>query len=308
MSHTVDRDYVCRVQRPQDFDAFWDGLLAEVAQAPLNAEMQADPLRSTSETEVFQVHYDSLDGVRIFGWYSRPRAAAGTLPALVEVPGYISDPPLSKAWAGRGYAIFNVAPRGKIRSNSQINPGYPGLLSANLTDRNSYHYRGFYIDAVRALDFLLERPEVDPTRIGVMGSSQGGALAIVVAALRSEVAAVSIGAPYLCGFMDCVELTTAYPYHEIRDYLRLHPERQQAVEDTLAYFDGINFAPRIACPVIVNLGLQDNVVPPESGFHLFREIGSADKRLYEYDGCGHDAGRSVHNAIMREFLDKHLRP
>jgi Acetyl xylan esterase (AXE1) len=41
------------------------------------------------------------------------------------------------------------------------------------------------------------------------------------------------------------------------------------VEDTLGHFDGINFADKIACPMVVNIGLQDNVCPTETGYALF---------------------------------------
>src|SRR2546428_5266274 len=69
--------------------------------------------------------------------------------------------------------------------------------------------------------------------------------------------------------MDAVALTHTYPYQEIDDYVRLHPESRADVETTVAYFDGINFADRITCPIIVNIGLQDNVCPPETGYTLF---------------------------------------
>ena len=78
------------------------------------------------------------------------------------------------------------------------------------------------------------------------------------------------------------------------------------VEETLAYFDGINFADRITCPIIVNIGLQDNVCPPETGYALFHRIGAADKRLYTYDGHGHDAGRDQHGAIVDQFFARQL--
>jgi cephalosporin-C deacetylase len=154
---------------------------------------------------------------------------------------------------------------------------------------------------------LLSRPEVDPARIGVTGSSQGGGLTIITAAMRPEVRAASAGAPYLCGFMDAIALTHTYPYEEINDYLRRYPERRGEVEETVAYFDGISFADRIACPIIVNIGLQDNVVPPETGHALFERIGSRDKQLYPYDGHGHEAGRYRHTAVVDRFFARHLQ-
>jgi cephalosporin-C deacetylase len=188
----------------------------------------------------------------------------------------------------------------------QFNPGYPNLLTHNIVDRHTYAYRGFYVDTWRGIDFLLSRPEVEATRLGVTGSSQGGGLTITTAAMRSEVRAASAGAPYLCGFMDAIELTHTYPYEEINDYLRVHPDRRAAVEATVAYFDGNNFADRISCPIIVNIGLQDNVCPPETGHALFARIGAQDKQLYPYDGHGHDAGRFRHSAIVDRFFGHHL--
>ena len=167
------------------------------------------------KVEVFELHYTSFGNVRIAGWYCRPRAShiAGPYPGLSIVPGYVSEPTLPKSWAKMGYAAVGVAPRGKLRSNSQYNPGYPGLLIDRIVDRNTYSYRGFYCDAVRAIDFLLTRDEVDHSRIGVHGSSQGGALTIVSAALRPDVitrgAAGGLKPSRAAGAMNCLTRSTA---------------------------------------------------------------------------------------------------
>ena len=306
MTSPVSADFVSSVKRPHDIDAFWDDVLTQTAAIPLDAEAVFDPLRSTPQVDVFDVRYTSLDNVRIAGWYARPANHASPLPGLLIVPGYTMEPIIPKVWASKGYAAFSVSPRGKLRSNQQFNPGYPGLLTHGIVDRNTYSYRGFYMDACRGVDFLLSRDEVDAARLGVTGHSQGGGLAIVVPALRPEVTVATSGAPYLCGFMDAIDLTDGYPYYEIADYLRLHPESRQQVTDTLAYFDGINLAPWVTCPIIVNIGLQDSTCPPETGYALFRAIGSEDKRLYDYDGHGHDANNAVHAAIIDSFLAKHL--
>ena len=140
---------------------------------PLNASIELDSLRSNEEVEVYEVKYDSLDGLRIAGWYCLPRERNKPLPARVFYPGYISEPTLPKSHAAQGYATFGAAPRGKLRSNGKFNPGYPGLLTHNINDRDkNYGYKGFYIDAVRVIDFLLEQPEVDSDRIGIQGAAR----------------------------------------------------------------------------------------------------------------------------------------
>lgn len=308
MPRAVPVDYQCRVRTPADFDAFWEDVLRQAAEVPLAPEMIPDPLRTSGDVEVFQVFYTSIEELRIAAWYCRPARRAGRTPAILFLPGYQMDPPIPKEWARKGYSALSVAPRGKLRSLRQFNPGYPNLLTLNIVDRHTYAYRGFYVDAWRGVDFLLSRPEVDPERLGVTGSSQGGGLTITTAAMRPEIRAAAAGAPYLCGYMDAVELTHTYPYEEINDFLRLHPESRRSVEETVAYFDGISFADRITCPIIVNIGLQDNVCPPETGYALFNRIRATDKRLYTYDGHGHDAGRYKHSAVVDQFFAQHLSP
>jgi cephalosporin-C deacetylase len=308
MPKEVRADYQSKMHKPTDFEAFWQNVLRQVEAIPLAPAMVQEPLRTSDDIEVFQVFYHSLDQVRIAAWYCRPRHRAERSPAILFLPGYQMDPPIPKEWARKGYIALSVAPRGKLRSLRQFNPGYPNLLTHNIVDRHTYAYRGFYVDTWRGIDFLLSRPEVDPTRIGVTGTSQGGGLTICTAAMRPEIRAAAAGAPYLCGYLDAIELTHTYPYEEINDYLRQYPDSRPAVEETLAYFDGLNFADHITCPIIVNIGLQDNVCPPETGYALFHRIGATDKRLYPYDGHGHDAGRFQHSAIVDRFFAQHLSP
>jgi cephalosporin-C deacetylase len=299
------------VHRPVDFDAFWQALLDESAALPLNPEITPVPLRSTDEVETFEIHYDSIDGVRIAGWYCRPRETfiAPPYPALLIMPGYISEPTLPRSWAKLGFAAIGVAPRGKLRSNGQYNPGYPGLLVDNIVDPNTYSYRGFYIDAIRAVDFAQSRPEIDGSRIGVHGGSQGGALTIIAAALRNDaITCGAAGAPYLCGFMDAASLTHSHPYEEMNEYLRQYPEREQQMRDTVAYFDGINFAPRISCPMLVTLGLGDDVCPPETGYDLVKAMTNAPVEVHAYERCAHDAGSYWDAAKVLAFLNEHLQP
>ena len=268
MTQRAPSKYGTQVIKPDDFDIFWGELLERSDKIPLNASLTLDSMRSTEQVEVFEVHYDSLNSLRVFGWYCLPRLRPRPLPARVFYPGYISEPTLPKAHAEQGYATFGAAPRGKLRSNRQFNPGYPGLLTHNLVDRQSYAYQGFYLDAIRVIDFLTEQPEVDSERIGIQGSSQGGALTLVAAALRPQVKAASVGAPYLTGVVDAIDLTRTYPYEEINDYLRLHPQNRDAMVKTWNYYDCINFADRIQCPIIVYIGLQDDVCPPETTYPL----------------------------------------
>lgn len=299
----------CDVTRPEDFDAFWQQTLKLADAIPLNAMVERRPLRSTESVDAYEVRYDSFDGVRVAAWYCVPRDANGPLPGVILPPGYIQDPVLNREWAERGFAAFSPAPRGKVRSRERFDPGYPGLLTHNIVDPHTYGYRGFYVDVLRAIDVLKSRPEVDAGRLGICGFSQGGALAIVAPALRpNDIKAAVAGVPYLADFLGAIELTRTYPFHEIADYLRLYPNRRAAVKSTLAYFDCLNFAPRVRCPILVSLGTRDNIVPPETCRAAFDAIASPNKSLHAYADCGHDGGMTIgFSDLAVEFLADRLR-
>ena len=298
------------VDRPADFDEYWQAGLDELAAvdpAPL-LTLRLD--LSTPEIGVFDVRYSGTGNVRVAAWYTRPtgEAPTGGWPGLLLIPGYISDPVVAKSWSLRGYAVLSVAARGKLRAMDPVNPGYPGLLVDTIVDPYSYTYRAFYLDTVRGFDILAALPEIDPTRIGVHGSSQGGGLGVVVAALRpGAVACLSAGAPYMCGIMDSVRLTYTYPYQEIREYLTVHPDHYALVERTASYVDALNLAAQVTCPTQVYIGLRDDVCPPETGFALVDAL-PGEVEFHAYPGAGHDAGLpAVANEIDR-FLAEHLQP
>lgn len=296
---------VITVPMPDDFDAFWAETLKGLPD--LETSLTYSPARSTDRVAVFDVRYTSYDNVRVAGWYSVPRAG-GPFPALVNIPGYISEPAPPRGWAERGYAALAVAPRGKLRSNNVFNPGYPGLLTHNIVDHNTYGYRGFYVDVIRAIDVLAERPEVDAARIGLQGSSQGGGLGLITAALRPDaVVCVAAGAPYLCGIWDATRLTHSHPYAEITEYLRVNPAHASLIQQCVAYYDGLNFAPKVTAPTFLYIGLEDDVCPPETGFAVYRAL-TAPKELHTYPRCGHQAGLHWVMPKVEAFLDQHLSP
>ena len=51
--------------------------------------------------------------------------------------------------------------------------------------------------------------------------------------------------------MDRAARTEGYPLEEVNDYLRLYPDRREAVAQTVAYFDPLFFAPSVRIPTLM---------------------------------------------------------
>ena len=61
---------------PEDFNVFWNDLLYKSSEIPLNETFEKIELRSSSKTDVSLVHYDSIDNIRIAGWYCLPHTTS----------------------------------------------------------------------------------------------------------------------------------------------------------------------------------------------------------------------------------------
>ena len=292
-------------RRPHDFDAFWDAARAELARIPLSLEIQRSALRSTPEVDVHEVRFASLGGVRLFGWLARANDGPARRPGLIVYPGYSGSPGIPRAWAKAGYVALQLSPRGHHLSDAEVDPGFPGLMTSGIDEPTSYVYRGMYCDVWRAADVLLGQEDVDPARVGVTGGSQGGALSLVAAAGRREVVACAADVPFLTGIRDSLRFGGSYPYEEIKDYLRLQPEKQERVLNTLDYVDTLNFVDGIGAATLISVGLRDDVCPPHTAFALFSRL-RGEKELKEYPDGAHEGGGFLHGQYKERWLAERL--
>ena len=53
----------------------------------------------------------------------------------------------------------------------------------------------------------------------------------------------------------------------------MYPEREAQMRATLDYYDCLNFAPKITCPMLISIGLGDDVCPPETAYDLLKALG-----------------------------------
>jgi len=148
----------------------------------------AQAIREAPTVREDSVQFTSGD-IELRGMLRRPADAdAGPFPAVLLLPGggtrYLTNEP--DYWAGRlaeaGIVALVVHKRGTGDSGGD-------WATATFDD--------LIADAGAAIEALRRRPDVDAGRIGVMGFSQGGRLAPIVAARFGLAAAVAISGPQL---------------------------------------------------------------------------------------------------------------
>jgi cephalosporin-C deacetylase len=173
-------------------------------------------------------------------------------------------------------------------------PEHPGVMSRGVASPETYYYRRLYVDAVRAVETAASLPGVDAGRIGVAGSSQGGALALASAALAPELVRLChADVPFLCDIERGMDVALDPPYTELVTYLAMHPELDGAVRNTLRHVDNALLATRIEAQTLVTAALRDTIVPPSTVFAAFNAI-TASKEIVVLPYANHDQVPSSH--------------
>jgi cephalosporin-C deacetylase len=232
-----------------ELEAYWREVDEELAGVPARPVMEPMSRHSTPDFTVHSVHLTSIGPYRIFGYLSVP-VGAGPFPALLQTPRYGSVNHVPDYNDRLRYVVLTLMHRGQRLADRPFSAPYPGLLTLGIDDGATYVYRGIVADCLRGAEFLLERPEVDPDRVAVVGDD----LALLTAARRPRFAVLELAAPMLYRLMEARKRTSAYPVEEVNDYLRMHTEHEERVARTLALFDPLFHAPSVRALTLLSLG------------------------------------------------------
>ncbi len=289
------------IDAKEDFRAFWDNSLKELAKVAPQYKLTLQPEYSKIDYDVYLVEMRSFGNEPIKGYYAKPRKE-GKHPVIVEYMGYGSSPyPPNQWWDGFAYFVLSI--RGQALN--QPTNRFGTWITYGLDNKDDYYYRGAFLDVVRALDFVCSRSEIDAEKIAVRGGSQGGALSFAAAALDKRVKVAAPNIPFLSDYRDYFKITH-WPRSDFETYMKDHPEAKwDDIYDLLTYFDIKNLAQWIECPLIMGIGMQDDVCPPHINFAAYNQVKS-EKRWMAFPDFGHSVGKEYNDAakaFMKEKLN-----
>lgn len=231
---------------------------------------------------------------KLAGTLTKPRGAPGKLPVIVTITGSgRQDRDEYLPFAGgirlfreiadtlgrRGIAVLRMDDRG-------IGGSEGGATLANATSED------FANDIRAAITWLRARPDIDPDRIGLVGHSEGGAIAPMIAASDPRVRAVVVmagpGEP-------AIELSMAQNRYIVAQDTTLTPEQRDSILTAaraaldpakqtvpwLEYWMGWDPAPvarKVKAPALILQGETDRQVPADQAAKLAALIRAGGNR------------------------------
>ena len=239
------------------------------------------------------------DAIRICGWFF---AAASTRPAPTIVlchgiwTGRRECLPLALRFQAAGYNVLCF----DFRAH--------GMSDGRFTSVGHHETN----DVLGAVAYVRTRPEVDTSRIGVVGFSMGGAASIQAAARCPDIAALVADSAY-ANFLDAARysfrVVTRVPHFPIAS-VAMHWAKWILHVDAsrLRPVDVVGrVSPR---PILITHGEMDEIVPVRHAVSLF-QAADEPKELWLVPGAGHvgarDTDTEVYFSRIEQFFQKALR-
>ncbi|MGN0870059.1 MAG: acetylxylan esterase, partial [Victivallales bacterium] len=149
----------------------------------------------------------------------------------------------------------------------------------NAENAATYRIRDIFLRVVRCLDYLKTRPEWDGETIIVRGGSLGGAQALAAAYFEPLTVLCVANAPALSDHYG-TECRQAAGWPGIFRYLSdRDAQKLAAAKKTMCYFDSVNFARRLKCPVTMSVGFIDPVCPPTTVYAVYNSLPVKEKSI-----------------------------
>ena len=290
------KHYFGKREIPDDFDKFWDKNLSNLPDKfSYQLSLKNFGFKNISAYEL------TFKGTNHGEVYSRclfPKNTDGPVPVVFYFHGYMGQSP---DWAqllkypASGVGIVAMDVRGQSGYSQDLasfngNTVLGHIIRGAEGGPEKLFYKHIYLDVFSLVEIVSNFEWVDENKLYSYGGSQGGALALVAAALNPKIKFTVAIYPFLSDFKYVIDShNESEPYMELIRYFKFHDpfhKSEEQIMHTLDYIDVKNMAHRIECPVRMITGMMDTVCMPATQFAVYNRLGTSDKEHYllpEYD-------------------------
>jgi len=220
-------------------------------------------------------------------------ALCGPAPLVVHLPGYGAELSVHPDVNAEGYNVLCLSPlgywtpQGFDDSLRGENGNWPVLPDTMLSDGEK-GYRQWLADAAMAVMWAWTQPQVIPGRVSFYGTSQGGGTSLLLGAIFAGAGTRCVAAdePYLTNFPLGITKPNSGYSMLARAFEPGFEVPAEKLWHGLGYCDTMNYADRMDFPVLLTVGTNDGVCPPDTIEELYKVLPST-KAIYSLAGRGH---------------------
>ena len=295
---------------PADFDAFWKTKIEELAKVPANPRLE-EVASGKPGVNYWKITLDNIRGSHIQGQLARP-ANGKKLPALLIVQ-WAGVYGFSKSWvvnpAGDGWLTLEINAHDLPIDQSveyykqQTGGALKDYAAIGNDDRDTSYFLRMYLSCYRAAQYLAERPDWNGQTLVVSGTSQGGMQALMTAGLHPKVSAALAMVPAGCDMTGpWAGRKPGWPQW----FSYAGGKDTNKVAQASRYYDVVNFATHIGCPVLVGVGLIDETCPPEGVFAAYAQFQGPKEIviLPQSDHHGSHNTQAAYHSREKEWLER----
>lgn len=299
---------------PNDFDEFWDNELTEISNRPVKFELLSKDF-DLGFVDCYDLYFDSLDNSKIYSkvLFPKDKICKKDCPVLFKFHGYqgqSADWSEAFKYVAAGIAVVMMDVRGQAGKSEDLSKNSGNTVKGHIirgveSGPDKLFYKQVYLDIYLLINIVSQLPKVDKEKMMSYGESQGGALALISAALHPKIYKVWATYPFLSDFRRVLNLHyDTEAYDELHRFFKFQDpfyERESEIFNTLAYIDVKNFAHRISQPVQMVCGLMDDVCPPSTQFAIYNRLDGV-KNMCLMPEYGHEAMNIIYQDKVFEWV------
>ncbi|CAM3212478.1 acetylxylan esterase [Vagococcus fessus] len=298
MDYLDMKKYKGKDEPPSNFKIFWEERLKEVNSLELSYNMVLRGM-NIPFAECYDLTYKSIDDSDIYSKVIIPKQRE-KCPVMFKFHGYqgrSSDWSEVFKFAASGVAVVMMDVRGQAGKSNDCGHYKGNTVKGHIVrglpgDPEGLFYTKVYQDIALLIRIISECNKIDTSNMMSYGESQGGALALVAAALQPKIKKVFATYPFLSDFRRVLDLKyDTEAYDELHRYFKfVDPfyDNEENVFKKLGYIDVKNFASDINAEVMMVCGLLDDVCPPSTQYAIYNRL-NANKKMLVLPEYGHES-------------------
>lgn len=304
--------------KPQDFDECWSRWKEETL--AIDSNVVVDHIDPQDFGSLIYFYFNSLNNTKIHcRFYVNDDGVKNNRPVVILYHGAGSctwdDHNIYHClnWARNGFCVIMMDCRnqgGHSHDNTEYTFMDKPYQCHGIDDKETSYEKFLYLDAYKLINITRDKnieifKDIYDKEIIVAGPSQGGQLSLASAALSNIPSLCIPDVASGCAIISRIEGKHG-KYTAYQEIIDENPNLKDQIYNVAQYFDIINMAENIKCPIYSSVGTVDDICPMDFYLEAYNKVDTPKEVLY-YEGYGHGGYEEIHFPKKLEYVLNYIK-